>query len=55
MLTGGLVWGVTLGSTLLIEQQTRPLPTTPLSTLEDTPISLPELAQQLADFLRLAE
>lgn len=46
MLTGGLVWGVTLGSTLLIEQQTRPLPTTPLSTLEDTPISLPELAQQ---------
>ncbi|MEC8936435.1 MAG: TlpA disulfide reductase family protein, partial [Pseudomonadota bacterium] len=46
LLVGGLAWGLTAGSTLLIEQQARPLPTTPLATLNGEPITLPQLAQQ---------
>lgn len=46
ILVGGLAWGLTAGGTLLIEQQARPLPTTPLATLSGEPITLPQLAQQ---------
>ncbi|WP_299236705.1 TlpA disulfide reductase family protein [uncultured Halomonas sp.] len=44
LLAGLLAWGLTAGPLLLIEQQGRPLPDTPLTTLAGAPTDLPELA-----------
>lgn len=46
LLVGALAWGLTAGSTLLLEQQARPLPATPLLTLNGDPTTLTKLAQQ---------
>lgn len=46
LLVGGLVWGAVVGSSTLIEQQSRPLPDTALLTQHGQPTSLVQLAQQ---------
>lgn len=46
LLVGGLAWILTVGSTTLIEQQSRPLPAVPLMTQEGATIDLPQFAAQ---------
>lgn len=46
LLAGLLAWGLTAGPLLLLEQQGRPLPDTPLTTLTGAAIDLPELAER---------
>ncbi|UYV18110.1 redoxin family protein [Halomonas qaidamensis] len=46
LLAGGLTWGLIVGSTALIEQQSRPLPNTPLVDLSGQSTNLPQLAHQ---------
>ncbi|MFY0991088.1 TlpA family protein disulfide reductase [Halomonas sp. C05BenzN] len=48
LLAGALAWGLTAGPLLLLESQSRPLPDTPLATLEGEPIDLPGLAEREA-------
>ncbi|MBF7052956.1 TlpA family protein disulfide reductase [Halomonas sp. KAO] len=48
LLAGTLAWGLTAGPLLLIEEQGRPLPDTPLTTLAGDPTALPELAEREA-------
>ena len=44
LLAGAFTWGVTAGPLLLLESQARPMPDTPLVTLEGQAIDLPTLA-----------
>ena len=48
LVAGGLAWGLTAGPLVLLESQSRPLPETPLATLEGEPIDLPGLASREA-------
>lgn len=43
LLAGAFTWGLTAGPLLLLESQSRPLPDTPLTTLEGQPTDLPAL------------
>nr|WP_027967118.1 TlpA disulfide reductase family protein [Halomonas halocynthiae] len=45
VIIGTICWGLTAGSLMLINQQTSTLPDIPMATLDDTPVSLPELSQ----------
>ncbi|MEQ5801417.1 TlpA disulfide reductase family protein [Halomonas sp. H10-9-1] len=46
LLAGALAWGLTAGPLLLLEEQGRPLPNTPLTTLAGDIIDLPGLAER---------
>jgi len=48
LLAGVFTWGLTAGPLLLLESQSRPLPDTPLATLEGDPTDLPALAEREA-------
>lgn len=42
---GIMTWGVTAGSLVLLDEQSRPIPETPLWTMDGEPISLSDLSQ----------
>lgn len=46
LMVGGLTWGLIVGGSLLIEQQSRPLPDVALTTRDGTPTTLAQLAEQ---------
>lgn len=46
LMVGGLTWGLIVGGSTLIEQQSRPLPDIALTTQEGITTSLPHFAQQ---------